>query len=99
MKFFLLTAFVLSLTGCASTIPGADKAVNFTYNKNDVTACKLVGKTTENTIGTNMADDAVLSGGDTIYVYKKVIGIRWGIIYNCHGNDTRQPIPVQVPPV
>lgn len=102
MRTMILTTLLLVLTGCSSMIPGADKVV-FTKNPDDVLGCKIIPghffpyRAVYGIHNDNAIRDAVYGlGGDTVLLVKPIMYAATGIPYNCHGNDPRQPIPVQV---
>ena len=99
MKRTLALLASISLTGCASLIPGAEK-VKFTDEAKNVAACKLVGDPVPYSWAPgaakegNVRDYAVSHGGDTVLVRHLGAGAKVGIVYNCTGIDLRQPVPV-----
>jgi hypothetical protein len=96
MKNLLMVSFLISLTGCASAIPGSEDVL-ITKNVKDVKGCKLVGTTYSSKTG--IRNVTLLNGGDTALLTSSwLTGTMDGggsvVMYNCHGTDTRQPVPV-----
>lgn len=75
------------LTGCLSTVPGAEKVI-ITKDRNAVLGCKVIPKQLPIGVTDNDFRNAAYSlGADTILAPQY-------IFYNCSGVDNRQPIPV-----
>ncbi len=101
-KLLNLGVLVIALgvgAGCSSTaIPGAEN-VRITEDPKDVAACKLIEARPSayvfNTkaVRVTLQDFAMQHGGDTVLLRVP----NAGVIYNCKGVDTRQPVPVAPP--
>lgn len=91
----LLTAALLTLSGCGSLAPGAEK-VRITHEARDVVGCKIIGPVSGNGDAIEKKNVVLASGGDTLLITSSwIIAPQYkGIAYNCSGVDLRQPVPV-----
>jgi outer membrane lipoprotein SlyB len=92
----IAAVLALSLTGCASAIPGSED-VRITKNANDIKGCKVIAqvyatkKMIRNVALINDGDTALLLSG---WLTGTMDGGGQAVLYNCRGTNNRQPVPV-----
>jgi hypothetical protein len=92
----LAILIVFAASGCASTVPGAEKVV-ITSDPQDIIKCKVVGQERNVTNAKDAKKTAFIDGADTILITRTFAWTKMGVPYNCSGVDPRQPVPVTKP--